>query len=243
MEKAKLSEDYKWVKLPLGFRFQPTDEEIVFQYLASKVNSCSLPDSVVPEITVSKYDPWDLPADGAGNADPDRYFFTQKESKYQIGSRANRATRCGYWKATGSGKKITCSKRKDIMGMRKTLVFHIGKPPKGSRTDWIMHEYHLVNLTTSDSNLPQQASTQAPSAETEKWVLCHVFQKNGSRKIHNRDGRLNEEHGVSDVMRDMNASDTSSCSSSSSSCLPCGIPNRTGLHEDENTSSSTCFGF
>ncbi|KAK4436827.1 NAC domain-containing protein 83 [Sesamum alatum] len=36
-------------KLPPGFRFQPTDEEIVFQYLARKTFSYPLPASVIPE--------------------------------------------------------------------------------------------------------------------------------------------------------------------------------------------------
>lgn len=49
------------LKLPPGFRFQPTDEEIVFQYLRRKVFSCPLPASIIPELNVSKYDPWDLP--------------------------------------------------------------------------------------------------------------------------------------------------------------------------------------
>lgn len=49
------------IRLPPGFRFQPTDEEIVFQYLRRKVFSCPLPASIIPELNVSKNDPWDLP--------------------------------------------------------------------------------------------------------------------------------------------------------------------------------------
>ncbi|GKF21985.1 NAC domain-containing protein 83-like protein, partial [Tanacetum coccineum] len=50
------------IKLPPGFRFQPTDQEIVFQYLLRKVFSCSLPTSVIPEIVdICKFNPWDLP--------------------------------------------------------------------------------------------------------------------------------------------------------------------------------------
>jgi len=48
-------------KLPPGFRFQPTDEELVFQYLKCKVFSYPLPASIIPEINVCKHDPWDLP--------------------------------------------------------------------------------------------------------------------------------------------------------------------------------------
>lgn len=50
------------VNLPPGFRFQPTDEEIVFQYLARKVTSSPLPASVIPDIeNIFNYDPWNLP--------------------------------------------------------------------------------------------------------------------------------------------------------------------------------------
>ncbi|KAK6261992.1 hypothetical protein QUC31_007808 [Theobroma cacao] len=136
-------------KLPPGFRFQPTDEELVFQYLKCKVFSFPLPASIIPEINVCKYDPWDLP----GESEQERYFFSSKEAKYRIGNRINRATASGYWKATGLDKQIT-SRRYQIAGMRKTLVFHMGKPPHGSRTDWIMHEYRLVTVASKDCNSP-----------------------------------------------------------------------------------------
>ncbi|KAI8016979.1 NAC domain-containing protein 83 [Camellia lanceoleosa] len=74
------------IKLPPGFRFQPTDEEIVYHYLTRKNLSCPLPASPVSEITVCNYDPWDLP----GEAEQERYFFTKKEAKYQNGNRTNR---------------------------------------------------------------------------------------------------------------------------------------------------------
>lgn len=48
------------IKLPPGFRFHPTDEELVTQYLRRKVASLPLPATVIPEINLRKYDPWDL---------------------------------------------------------------------------------------------------------------------------------------------------------------------------------------
>lgn len=49
------------LRLPPGFRFHPTDEELVLQYLKRKVFSCPLPASIIPEVDVCKFDPWDLP--------------------------------------------------------------------------------------------------------------------------------------------------------------------------------------
>ena len=49
------------LRLPPGFRFHPTDEELVVQYLKRKVFACPLPASIIPEVDVCKADPWDLP--------------------------------------------------------------------------------------------------------------------------------------------------------------------------------------
>lgn len=49
------------IRLPPGFRFQPTDEELVTHYLRRKVLSCPLPASIIPDIQLSRFDPWDLP--------------------------------------------------------------------------------------------------------------------------------------------------------------------------------------
>jgi len=51
----------KLMRLPPGFRFHPTDEELVVQYLKRKALSCPLPAAVIPEIDLGKFDPWDLP--------------------------------------------------------------------------------------------------------------------------------------------------------------------------------------
>ncbi|KAE8665926.1 putative PLC-like phosphodiesterases superfamily protein [Hibiscus syriacus] len=155
-------------KLPLGFRFQPTDEELVFQYLKCKVFSYPLPTSIIPDLNVCNFDPWDLP----GEMEDEKYFFSTKEAKYRTGNRINRATASGYWKATGPDKQII-SRRNEEGGMRKSLVFHMGKPPHGSRTDWIMHEYRLFTLSNNQNYL---------NHEMEKWVLCHVFLKKTGKK-------------------------------------------------------------
>lgn len=49
------------VKLPPGFRFHPTDEELVVQYLGRKVFSYPLPAAIIPELDLCEFDPWDLP--------------------------------------------------------------------------------------------------------------------------------------------------------------------------------------
>lgn len=78
------------------------------------------------------------------------YFFSHKDKKYPTGTRTNRATMAGFWKATGRDKAVYDKSK--LIGMRKTLVFYKGRAPNGQKTDWIMHEYRLE----SDENAPPQ---------------------------------------------------------------------------------------
>lgn len=48
--------------LPPGFRFHPTDEELILHYLRKKVASMPLPAvSIIAEVDIYKFDPWELP--------------------------------------------------------------------------------------------------------------------------------------------------------------------------------------
>ena len=80
----------------------------------------------------------------------DWYFFSHKDKKYPTGTRTNRATTAGFWKATGRDKPIYS--KNNLVGMRKTLVFYKGRAPNGQKSDWIMHEYRLE---TNENATPQ----------------------------------------------------------------------------------------
>lgn len=65
----------------------------------------------------------------------------------------NRATDTGYWKTTGKDRPVTyCEK---IVGSVKTLVFHLGHPPRGKRTDWVIHEYKFEDKESIDAGFAQ----------------------------------------------------------------------------------------
>lgn len=47
--------------LPPGFRFHPTDEELVAYYLDKKINGGNIELEIIPEVDLYKCEPWDLP--------------------------------------------------------------------------------------------------------------------------------------------------------------------------------------
>ncbi|KAK4364190.1 hypothetical protein RND71_015548 [Anisodus tanguticus] len=165
-------------QVPPGFRFHPTEEELLQYYLKKKVANEKIDLDVIQEVDLNKLEPWDIQEKCKIGSTPqnDWYFFSHKDKKYPTGTRTNRATAAGFWKATGRDKVIYSSSRR--IGMRKTLVFYKGRAPHGQKSDWIMHEYRLddhINDTHSCTIVCNV--TMGESTQEEGWVVCRIFKK------------------------------------------------------------------
>ncbi|XP_022637360.1 transcription factor JUNGBRUNNEN 1 isoform X2 [Vigna radiata var. radiata] len=159
------------VVLP-GFRFHPTDEELVGFYLRRKVEKKPLRIELIKQIDIYKYDPWDLPTSSVG--EKEWYFFCIRGRKYRNSIRPNRVTGSGFWKATGIDKPIYCVKEPhECIGLKKSLVYYRGSAGKGTKTDWMMHEFRLP---------PNGKSTTNDIQEAEVWTLCRIFKRVPSYK-------------------------------------------------------------
>ncbi|XP_012463494.2 LOW QUALITY PROTEIN: NAC transcription factor 47 [Gossypium raimondii] len=168
--------------LPPGFRFHPTDEELILHYLMKKLSSSPFPVSIIADVDIYKFDPWDLP-DKAVFGEKEWYFFSPRDRKYPNGARPNRAAGSGYWKATGTDKIIVASSMAagrggvfSNIGVKKALVFYKGRPPKGIKTNWIMHEYRLSQNPNPNSNNRSFKSKDC-SMRLDDWVLCRIYNK------------------------------------------------------------------
>ncbi|KAE8703274.1 Protein CUP-SHAPED COTYLEDON 2 [Hibiscus syriacus] len=156
--------------LPPGFRFHPTDEELITYYLLKKVLDGTFTGRAIAEVDLNKCEPWELP-EKAKMGEKEWYFFSLRDRKYPTGLRTNRATEAGYWKATGKDREIYSSKTCALVGMKKTLVFYRGRAPKGEKSYWVMHEYRLEG---------KFAYHCLPTSSKDEWVISRVFQKSGA---------------------------------------------------------------
>lgn len=179
--------------LPPGFRFHPTDEELIFHYLRKKLTSTPCPVSIIAEVDIYKFDPWDLPAKAAFG-EKEWYFFSPRDRKYPNGARPNRAAASGYWKATGTDKPILASVGKENIGVKKALVFYRGRPPKGLKTNWIMHEYRLA----ATPNTTKPIRIRESSMRLDDWVLCRIYKKSTPPPTTTAMDREGEDHSIED---------------------------------------------
>ncbi|CAM0876536.1 unnamed protein product [Alopecurus aequalis] len=167
-------EEEEDVMLP-GYRFHPTDEELVTFYLRRKVARKALRIEVIREMDIYKHDPWDLPKASTVGGEKEWYFFCLRGRKYRNSIRPNRVTGSGFWKATGIDRPIYSpaagGNSGESIGLKKSLVYYRGSAGKGTKTDWMMHEFRLPPAATTAANA-------SPSMqEAEVWTICRIFRR------------------------------------------------------------------
>ncbi|XWS34101.1 hypothetical protein CRYUN_Cryun21dG0010700 [Craigia yunnanensis] len=175
MDERSNTDKMEEIMLP-GFRFHPTDEELVGFYLKRKIHQRPLSIELIKQLDIYKYDPWDLPK-LASTGEKEWYFYCPRDRKYRNSARPNRVTGAGFWKATGTDRPIYSSEGTKCIGLKKSLVFYKGRAAKGVKTDWMMHEFRLPSLT--DSAPPKRFLDKSFPAN-DSWAICRIFKKTNS---------------------------------------------------------------
>ncbi|XP_071721132.1 NAC domain-containing protein 90-like [Rutidosis leptorrhynchoides] len=162
-----------------GFRFYPTEEELISFYLKHKIqhkNTSRLLqaiDQVIPELHVYDIYPSDLPqyAGERVQGDPEQwFFFIPRQEKEARGGRPSRLTKTGYWKATGSPSIVYSSSSNRAIGIKRILVFYNGRVPNGKKTKWKMNEYKAFK------DEPSLHANSKPKL-IQELSLCRVYMK------------------------------------------------------------------
>ncbi|KAK4757424.1 hypothetical protein SAY87_018725 [Trapa incisa] len=86
------------------------------------------------------------------------------------GGRPKRLTTSGYWKATGSPGYIYSSGNRTI-GVKRTMVFYVGRAPSGRKTEWKMNEYKAIEAQDDSSGSTPKVCMQV----RQEYSLCRVY--------------------------------------------------------------------
>nr|AUZ96450.1 NAC domain class transcription factor [Malus domestica] len=153
------------LSMPVGFRFRPTEEELIDHYLLMKLEGKDyLVSDVIREINICNHEPRDLPGFSLLKSDDQEWYFF---STYKKNSRnqTERATKEGFWKITGAQKPVKTQDNRTIIGKKRILTFYRGTVRNSQRTNWGMHEYYIPQTN--------------PNANQRDFVLCYVKKKSG----------------------------------------------------------------
>ncbi|XP_057806553.1 NAC domain-containing protein 90-like [Salvia miltiorrhiza] len=170
-------------EMTTGFRFFPTEEELISFYLHNKLEveedkSSNNIHRVIPILDIYELDPWQLPTHCGELCDGDTeqwFFFMPRQEREVHGGRPRRTTASGYWKATGSPSHVYSSENK-VIGVKKSMVFYKGRAPTGRKTVWKMNEYRAIQ---------QDRTTSMPILRHE-MCLCRVYVVSGSSRAFDR---------------------------------------------------------
>ncbi|KAK6164270.1 hypothetical protein DH2020_001134 [Rehmannia glutinosa] len=182
--------------IPPGYRFQPTDVELIDYYLKARLCYGVLPNGfnkLFLDVELYNHNPQDLIRmhEQLEEDQNSWYFFTPRERKYGNGRRPQRSAGNGYWKAVGKDTQIIHNGV--VIGYKKSVGFLTGKYPKGERTEWKMHEYLTKDQKDQLHNLP------STSAKLNDCVLCKIYKNERMvNKIRKRDGDQDIEEYESD---------------------------------------------
>ncbi|BAF29215.1 NAC domain-containing protein 90 [Oryza sativa Japonica Group] len=189
-----------------GFRFYPTEEELIGFYLRHRLAGTRADDvaRVIPVVDVYGYHPSQLAAMAGVATAGDReqwFFFCPRAERELHGGRPARTTPSGYWKATGSPSFVFSSSAAAaarVIGVKRTMVFYQGRAPSGTKTRWKMNEYKAVAAAAADDDhnaagvavqLPPMAPPPSSSACVRlrnELSVCRVYVSTGTLRSFDR---------------------------------------------------------
>ncbi|KFK25634.1 hypothetical protein AALP_AA8G140100 [Arabis alpina] len=160
------------MKLPIGYRFHPTEQELILHYLLRKAFASPLPSSIIPVFDVFFSHPLTFPGD---QKEKQRYFFCKKRREVTSNehNRIKISSGDGYWKPIGKERQIiACGK---TIGIRRTLSFYETNKSSFNKTRWNMIEYCLAGF----------ASTKVCG----EWAVYNVYERKRSKVSKQRKSR------------------------------------------------------
>ncbi|XP_028112214.1 NAC transcription factor 25-like [Camellia sinensis] len=132
-------------QLPIGYRFSPTQEELMTHYLINKVLNTPLPSQIMMEIDAIEFyskPPNNLVSNPTNGRDwcfliqYDEYFYGERKQIREVGNGI------GFWRSIGIEDPIYNSNG-DIYAFKINFSYFSGSIPKAKKTHWRMEQFRI----------------------------------------------------------------------------------------------------
>ncbi|XP_041999518.1 NAC domain-containing protein JA2L-like [Salvia splendens] len=145
-------------ELPPGRVFNPSDEEIIREYLTRKNNEEGFHTNMIHTVNFYDFDPDYLSGIHGASGNGVWYFFTKRKRSNRPITVVDRRAGNGDWKVVDVVKDIMHDGRR--IGARSSFAYFTGPYRKTVRTDWMMREF------------------TAPEIEVrfDDWVVCKMYE-------------------------------------------------------------------
>ncbi|KAF7145083.1 hypothetical protein RHSIM_Rhsim04G0211800 [Rhododendron simsii] len=166
------------MSVPVGYKFTPTDQELVIDYLRKKSEGAeALPCDVVFEREIygtGSKAPWQIFTKNDPWQEGSIYVLTKLIKATGSDKRTARTAGCGSWHGETGPARILDKKRR-VIGYKRMLRFQIkngsgAKDESGEGGHWIMHEFSLYG-----GNGTSTRNKQSP--KESEYVLCRIKKK------------------------------------------------------------------
>jgi hypothetical protein len=132
--------------IPVGYKFHPTEEELIDLYLVRKNRGQRLPCDTVKEYDLyGMEEPWEIWNKFEGGRvsvdDQEVFFFTKLKSKNTSKIRIDRRVASGTWKGESNAQILRVRDHKTCIGLKSKFKYINDKSEQNSK--WLMHEYSL----------------------------------------------------------------------------------------------------
>ncbi|KAL5058812.1 hypothetical protein RYX36_030416 [Vicia faba] len=128
-------------QLPVGYRFDPTDDILMSFYLRKKIYNQHLQFQGILQFDVFQTEPWRLPIDTRKSlSDRKYYFFDVRNGGFE--NMDIRAAGKGEWRIVEKRKEVSL-KSLYFIGRKNTFEYWKMEGRELVKSEWMMEEFHI----------------------------------------------------------------------------------------------------
>uniref|UniRef100_A0ACD5UT87 Uncharacterized protein n=1 Tax=Avena sativa TaxID=4498 RepID=A0ACD5UT87_AVESA len=193
-------DENQWSPPPPGFRFSPTDDELIEYYLLPRLQGRPhVPNDAIIEDYVYRCHPDDLILKGEHKdrgQDDVWYFLSSRSRKYGKGDRPSRMTEDGRgrWKAT-TGSKSVVTACQGVQYTHSGLGYHDGPIKEEDKGKWLMHE---LTVPEYENKFGKKNGADRSGRDTlDEYVMCKIYITTRETKKEKKRKKKRDEAGPS----------------------------------------------